>query len=408
VLLTSMVRRTLDLKDHRVVEVRGDLRRLEIVLDRKLRCRLCCSRCGLRAEVRDRLRSRRWRHVPLWGIPTVLLYRPTRIRCPQCGIRVEAIPWSIGKSPLSKPLVVVLATWARLLAWEVVARLFGVSWGTVRAAVDRAVVFGLSKHELEDVLYLGIDEISRRRRHIYHTQVYDLVGKRMVWSREGRDKGALLEYFERLGPEKCGRIRAVCCDMWGAYVDVVQEMAPQALVVFDKFHILRHLLSAVDEVRKEEAWELRKTHPGLLKQTRFLWLKHAGKLSPRERVRLGELERWNLRVFRAYLLKQAFYELWEFRTKHWAKEYLKHWFWWATHSRLQPMRNFAWMLRRHEDGILNWFEVPIDNGAVEAMNNNAKAVSHRARGYRTAKTFTLALFHCLGKLAMPSTVHKFV
>ncbi len=96
------------------------------------------------------------------------------------------------------------------------------------------------------------------------------------------------------------------------------------------------------------------------------------------------------------------------RASRWAARYLKKWFWWATHGRIKPLRDFAWLLRRHEDGILAYFDLRIDNGATEAMNNNAKQVSHRAHGFRTPTTFSINLYHCLGKLPLPQTVHKFL
>ena len=114
-----------------------------------------------------------------------LVYAPRRVRCATCGIVVEAMPWSQGKSPLTEGLVIVLTTWARLVAWEVVAGLFGVSWTTIRAAVRRAVDFGLATRVTSAVLYIGLDEISRKHGHVYHTQVYDLGQKRLLWSGEG-------------------------------------------------------------------------------------------------------------------------------------------------------------------------------------------------------------------------------
>ena len=109
-----------------------------------------------------------------------------------------------------------------------------------------------------------------------------------------------------------------------------------------------------------------------------------------------------------YLLKELFRHFWEYRRGGWAKRYLKKWFWWATHSRLEPMRDFAWMLRRHEQGILNYFRVPIDNGTVEGLNNKAKLVIHKAYGFRTANNYIRNLYHCLGNLPLPQTVHTFV
>lgn len=406
-LVSSIVRATLGLKDHRIKAVDGDVDGLVVNLAPILRRRLVCSGCGERCRLRDRLAERRWRHVPLWGIPVTLVYRPVRVACPQCGVRVEAIPWSDGKSPLSEALIVTLATWSRLLAWDVVARLFGVSWSTVRLAVDRAVAYGLEHRDVDQVRYLGIDEISRRRGHIYHTQVYDLSDKRLLWSAEGRDVATARAFFEGMGLAWCGQLRAICCDMWAPYEEVVREYCPYAVIVFDKFHIIRHLLNAVNDVRKAEARELRKTHPGLLTGTRYIWLKNPENLTPAQEQRLSSLEKLNLKINRAYLLKDLFSLLWTYRSKRQAKEFLRWWFWKATHSRLPAFKRLAWMLRRHEEGILAWFRAHIDNGAVEAMNNNAKAISHRARGYRTEKTFTLAMLHCLGKLTLPQTVHKF-
>lgn len=406
-LLSSIVRVTLGLKDHRIAAVKGGVDGLVVDLAPIRRRRLVCSGCGERVRPRDRLPERTWRHVPLWGIPVTLTYRPVRVDCRGCGVRVETIPWSDGKSPLSEALIVTLATWSRLLAWDVVARLFGVSWSTVRLAVERAVAYGLEHRDVSQVVYLGMDEISRRRGHIYHTQIYDLGEKRLLWSAEGREAATARAFFETMGPAWCEQLRAICCDMWAPYVDVVREMCPNAVIVFDKFHIIRHLLKAVNDVRKAEARALRKKHPKLLAGTRYVWLKNPENLTPAQEQRLSYLEKLNLKTNRAYLLKDLFSLFWDYRTKKQAKEFLRWWFWKATHSRLEPMRRFAWMLRRHEDGILAWIRTPIDNGAVEAMNNNAKAISHRARGYRTEKTFTLAMLHCLGKLSLPQTTHKF-
>ena len=406
-LVESIVRKTLGLKDQRVVKVVQGDDGLRVHLATKEGRRLPCSKCQHRRPVRDQLDEREWRHVPLWGIAVVLLYAPSRVDCATCGVHVEAIPWSAGKSPIAVPLVILLATWTRLLAWEVVAGLFGVSWSTVRAAVQRAVEYGLGHREDGKVYYLGIDEISRRRGHIYHTQVYDLGAKRLLWSGEGRKEETLRRFFDEWGAEKTARIRGICCDMWAPYIDVVKEKAPNAVLVFDKFHIVRHLLDAVSDVRRQEARELAKTNPDLLKDTRYLFLKNPWNLTDPQRRRLGFLEKLNLKVNRAYILKEVISGLWVYRVKGWAKRFLDRWFWWATHSRLKPMRDFAWMLRRHQEGVLAWFKIPLDNGATEAMNNNAKAIAHRAHGYRTPKTFTLSLLHCLGKLPLPQALHRF-
>ncbi len=336
-------------------------------------------------------------------------YAPARVTCLECGkVRVEAIAWSQGKCRLSTGLIWLLASWSKLLAWDQVAKLFDVHWNTVATAVRQAVAYGLEHREMGNVLYIGIDELSRQKGHVYVTNVYDLKEKRLLWSGEGRSRETLRAFFAEHGEALKQRVKAVCCDMWQPYIDMVKGHLPEAILVFDKFHIMQHLLKAVDEVRREEARELKKTNPELLKRTRYIWLKNPENLTDKQRRRLGHLERLNLRCNRAYLLKESFREFWDYKRKGWAKRFLNKWFWWATHSRLKPMRDFAWMLRRHDDDILSYFDERISNGAVEGMNNKAKVVSHRCYGFRTASNYITALYHCLGKLPEPELVHRFL
>lgn len=405
----SIIRKTLGIKDHVVREVEHGEDGFMVHLDLRRRRRLRCGRCGALGRVRDRLKTRKWKHVPLWGIPVTLVYAPARVTCPDCGqVRVEMIPWSQGKCHLSVGLIWLLSAWCKLLAWDVVAKLFLVHWNTVAAAVRSAVDYGLRHRELGEMLCIGIDELSRRKGHVYVTNVYDLNERRLIWSGEGRSKETLQRFFLEHGDVLKASVKAVCCDMWQPYIDVLKEQLPNATLVFDKFHIVRHLLQAVDEVRRDETSELKKTNPELLKRTRYLWLKNAENLTEKERRRFGYLEKLNLRCNRAYLLKEAFREFWNYERRGLAKKFLNKWFWWATHSRLKPMRDFAWTLRRHQEDILNYIELRIDNGAVEGMNNKAKVVSRRCYGFRTARNYITALYHCLGNLPEPKLVHRFL
>lgn len=406
-LLSSLIRKTLGVKDHRVQSVEESSEGLIVRLVRKRNRKLPCSICNARCWTHSRLHERVWRHVPLWGIQVRLCYTPHRVRCKNCGVKVERIPWGPSKSPISLPLIILLATWAKLLAVDVAARLFGVCWATVGSAVKQAVAYGLENRDMKSVRILGIDEISRKKGHVYHTQVYDLETKRLLWSQEGRSVETLKAFFEKLGPERTEKIEGVCCDMWAPYVETIKEMCPQAVLVFDEFHIVRHLLKAVDQVRKDEVRQWKKKYPTLLAKTKYIWLKNPWNLTPKQKRTLGFYSRLNLRIHKAYLLKEMFRDLWSYQSKGWAKKYLKKWFWWATHSRIKPLRDFAWMLRRHEEGILNYFKLRIDNGAVEAMNNVAKSISHRAHGFRSEDWFSTILLHCMGDMPMPVFSHRF-
>lgn len=407
--LQKLVRQTLAVKDHKVVSVveRAD-GSLQIELDRKRGRRLPCGHCGRRCKYRDRRRLRCWKHVPLWGIAVTLRYRPCRVSCPHCGIVVEKIPWAAGKSPLTLPLIIVLATWARLLAVDVVARHFGVHWNTVHAAVKTAVEYGMAQRDKGVVLHIGIDEISRRKGHIYHTQVYDLDRKVLLFSAEGRAEDTLRRFFDEYGVENLQQVTAVCCDMWQPYATVLAERLPHAVLVFDKFHVVKQLIAAVDEVRRDEAAAHRQQGVTLLKHTRYLLLKNPDKLTDKQQRKLSFLMRLNLDVSKAYVLKEEFRQLWDCDTPEVARRFLHQWYRKAGYSRLKPMQRFVKMLKRHEVDLFNWFDHKINNGIAEALNNSAKAISRRSRGFRTEETFSTLLMHCMGGLQLPQTVHTFL
>ena len=409
-LIETIARKTLELNNHRIVKVEHkDGEEITFYLKAKKRRNLESSCCLKKSRVVNCFPMRRWSHVSLWGHKVKLFYSPARVRCKQCGkLVVEAIPWSLGKCRLTVPLIMYITLFSELLPWKQVSRLFSVHWNTVKNAVAQAVEYGLAHREVGTVLYFGVDEISRKRGHVYCTNVCDLKEKRLLWTGEGRDKATIQRFFSEVGKELTPTATAICCDMWQPYIDTLTQYFPKAVLVFDKFHLISHLNQAVDEVRREEARELKQSDPEILKGTRYIWLKNPVNLTEKQRVRLSHLEKMNLKINRAYLLKEAFSQLWTYRTKGWARRFLKQWFWWATHSRLKPLRDFAWMLRRHEEGILNYFKVPISNGIVEGLNSKAKVISHRAYGYRSFETYRLALYLCMGKLPRPETKFKFL
>ena len=407
-LVKTIARKTLELKNHKIDKIKETLEgTIEIYISHKKRRLLPCNNDGGKYKVVDQLPERRWQHVSLWGREVVIIYSPCRVMY-QGKLIVEDIPWSKGKIRITAPLIAHIGIMAELLPWKQVAELFHVHWNTVKNAVKQIVEYGLEHREIGDVIYFGIDEISRKKGQIYLTNVYDLKEKRLLWSGEGRDKTTINKFYNQVGHKLSTSVTAICCDMWQPYIDNLKLYFPDAIIVFDKFHIVSHLNKAVDEVRREEARELKETEPDILKGTRYLWLKNPWNLTDNQKVKLSTLEKLNLKINRAYLLKENFQYVWEYKYPGWAKKFLKQWFWMATHSRLKPLRDFAWMVRRHEEGILNYFKVPISNGIVERLNNKAKVISHRAYGFRTVETYKLTLYHCMGKLPRPESSFKFL
>jgi transposase len=407
--MENIVKRTLEIKDHRIVKIDDGIGNLVIHLAAIKRRHLPCGGCGQRARPVDRVKTERdFLHVPFWGIDVFLRYRPWRVNCPACGLRRETLPWADGKERITRQLALTIAVWAKILAIDVVATMFGVHWNTVYGAVKKAVRYGLEQRELGSILYIGVDEISRKKGHRYLTQVYDLGGKRLLWSGKDRKEETLREFFRLHGQQLRGTVTGVCCDMWAPYLTVIREYLPEATLVFDRFHLMRHLLEGVDTVRKQEARELKKTNPDLLKGAKYIFLKNPANLTERQRERMSHIERLNLRINRAYLLKEEFKQLFTYRSVVWAEKFLRRWIRRVMYSRLDPMKKFARMVKRHWHGIIAWVKVPISNGAVEGMNNNAKAISHRSRGFSSVETFSCMLMHCMGDLPMPELSHSFV
>lgn len=405
--IETLVRETLDLEGFRVAGVEGGTDEIivRIVADKRYSPR--CSECGGKAKYRDNRRERRYKHVPLWGIPVTLVYTLRRVRCNRCGLRVEAVPWAEGKQRFTRALSVTMAQWAKSLPWSQVAQMFGCSWPAVQQAVKAAVAWGRQRQDLSELTHIGVDEIARKRGHVYMTVVYDLKKSRLVWAGGGRTRETMERFFDFLGEEGSRRLEAVCCDMWRSYINAVKARAPQAVIVFDKFHIVSHLTKAVDDVRRQEIRAKGQTHKDLVKNSRYLWLKNPWNLTGGQAERLATLVQLNTEVHRAYLLKEMFRRFWQYRRPGWAKRFLTLWCAWAIGTGLSPLLKFANMVLRHMDDILNYFRARITNASVEGMNNKAKVLMRRAYGLRTAESCATSLYHSLSHLPMPETSHRF-
>lgn len=196
--------------------------------------------------------------------------------------------------------------------------------------------------------------------------------------------------------------------MWPAFINAVKAKAPQATLVFDKFHIVRKLNEAVDTVRRQEINEKGKEHKKLVAGIRYIWLKNPWNPTDGQKTSLDTLEKLNLTIHRAYLLKESFRDFWQSPTIGDAAKYLEQWYSWADESEIKPMQEVAKLIKQHEDNNLTYSDMPISNGIAEGLNNKAKVISHRAYGFRTAKNHILNLYHCMGNLTKPCTLHRFV
>lgn len=399
--LNTCIKKGLGLKAHRVRGIREEGGVLVAHLERIEKRLLTCGHCSRRTRrVHSRRPQRRWRDLRVRDQDLVLVYTPVRVKCPVCGPRVEHMPWARKWQRVTRALSLAIARLSKVLSWKKTATHFGVDWKTVFNAVKAAVHRGLQLRRWKPLRVIGIDEVSRSKGQRYLTLVYDLERRRLVWAGENRDAETMKKFFEWLGPRRAKSILIVCCDMWAVYLKAVREKLPRALVVFDRFHVVQHLNRAVDDVRRQCWREMTGEEKSAFKRTRWLWLKNPWNLLRKEKRRLSALCRKNLPVVRAYLLKEAFQRFWDYKSPGWSKPYLMQWLWWASHSRLDPFKRFARMIREHLDGILLWTQLRVSNGALEGMNNKVKEVSHRAFGFRTTEGYITAIWHGCGDLPL--------
>jgi transposase len=375
--------------------------------------RAICSGCGRRRPGYDTLEPRKFEFVPLWGIPVLFVYGLRRVHCKQCGIKVEAIPWADGKQTLTKAYMQFLAGWAKRLSWQEVAVVFKTSWEKVFHSVEWVVTWGLAHRDLSNIRAIGVDEVLWHRGHKYLTVVYqiDAECKRLIWVGKDRTIRTLLQFFRKFGKERSAHLRYVCSDMWKPYLKVIAKKASQAIHVLDRFHIVQHMNKAIDEVRAQEARELRSkgVNVDVLKHSRWCLLKRPENLTDVQQTKLIDLLRYNLKAIRSYLLKEEFQLFWQYVYPYWAGEFLDAWCRTVMRSRIEPMKKVARMLRSHRELLLNWFRAKktISSGVIEGLNNKLKLTTRKSYGFRTFKVTEIMLYHTLGNLPEPECTHRF-
>jgi transposase len=385
---------------------------LEVPIRPRANGRPVCSGCGKRRPGYDRLAPRRFEFVPLWQIAVVFVYALRRVDCRRCGVVVERVPWSTGKSRLTISYQWFLAGWARRLSWQEVATVFNTTWEHVRDSVRHAVWWGLANRDLAGVEAIGVDEIQWQRGHHYLTLVYQIDAgcRRLLWIGRERTEASLRGGLDLLGQTFCSGLRFVCSDLWQPYLKVLAEQAGGAIHVLDRFHIMKQLGKAIDDIRAAEAKRLRSDgFEPLLTHSRWCLLKRPENLTDRQTVKLDELLKYNLQSVRAYLHREDFQRFWEYRSPAWAGRFLDEWCSRVMRSRLDPLKKVARSLRSHRELLLNWFRAKgtISSGIVEGFNNKAKLTMRKSYGFREYETIELALYHQLGNLPQPELAHRF-
>jgi transposase len=322
-----------------------------------------CSGCGRRLHTVYDVREREIRDLPWSVYRATVVVEVHRLRCPECGVRVEKIEQLPSKAPFSKRFEEIIGQACESAAASQVARRFQLPETTVRA-IDMRYLQRWDQHRRKPALkQMGVDEIYRGKKDKFLTVASNLETGEPLWMGKERKKETLDEFFRtelRSGQRK--RIEAVC--------------------VYDKFHIIQHANDAVDEVRRAEFFRKGRKMRELIKGKKWLLLSRWKNLVPKQRGVLNRLFQLNRRVFKAYMLKESLERLWDYRYEGAMATYLGKWMDQLRWQRLPAFQKLAAMLIKHLDGILNYCRTKVRFGVVEAVNGNIRMLINRGRGYK--------------------------
>lgn len=356
--------------------------------------KLVCSGCGKHSgEIFD-LTVREVRDLPWSGYTATVAVELHRVRCPDCGPKIEQVAQLPSKAPFSKRFEEAVGQACSSASARQVAMRFDLPESTVRA-IDMRYLERWSQGRKKPALrQMGVDEIYLGRKTKFVTVVSNLETGEPVWFGMARKKETLDEFFRtQLTGGQRNRIKAACVDMWEPFRLSIQEWAKNCAIVYDKFHIIQHANKAIDEVRRAEFFRKGKESREMVKGKRWLLLTRWVNLSGDKQRMLNELFRINRKLMKAYLLKESLDRLWTYTDESAMLRYLQSWIDQLRWQRLEPFQKLARMLLDHLDGILNYCRVKPPLGVVEAVNGNIKMLMRRGRGYTNLRYLLLKAQH---------------
>ena len=272
--------------------------------------------------------------------------------------------------------------------------------------LDRYINKTREHEDFKDIDAIGLDETSRAKGHEYITLFVDLKKRRTIFITDGKDNTTIKRFKDDFTEHNgdVDNIKNVSCDMSPAFIKGVKENLPKAEITFDKFHILKIINEAVNSVRKQEV-----ATNNILKGTKYIWLKNYNNLTKKQKEQLDELtmSNMNIKTIRAYNIRQSFQDIYQANTQEEFITYLDKWYFWATHSKLEPMVKAAKTVKRHWNGIVKWYESKINNGILEGLNSVIQAAKSKARGYKTFKNYKIIVYLLTGKLDFSLVNNKF-
>ena len=344
-------------------------------------------------------RTRRIRDLSCGDTRVYLELEVRRVQCRCCGaVKRERLDFLADNPFYTKRFAYYVGRRCRSATIQDVAKELRLDWQTVKALEMQYMRAQLARAGTPGPKAIGIDEISIRKGHTYRIVVSDLIRGRPIWfGGQDRSEASLAQFYEWLGPKKTRGIRLAVMDMWKAFENATRAAAPQAAILYDKFHVMRHLSDALDTVRKSEYARLSGKERRYIKGQKYTLLSRRENLTLDGRRALEELLAANRRLNKAYLLRESFGQLWSYQREGWARRFFDNWKASLKWQRLKPYEKFAAMVERHWDGIAAYSrpENKVSLGFVEGLNNKIRVIQRRAYGLRDEEYLRLKILTCM-------------
>jgi transposase len=361
-----------------------------------------CGRCGRVAVGYDRGEGRRrWRALDAGPLRVFIEADAPRVDCPEHGATVVAVPWARHRARHTYGFEDTVAWLVRHCAKSVVAVLLRVAWETVGAIIERvmASVDDRIGDRLAGVRRIGIDEVSYQKGHKYLVVVVDHATGRLLWVGDGRTKKTLAGFFDLLGEDGCARVALVSADGADWIADMVGLRCPNARLCMDPYHVVSWATKALDLVRRRVVNTTRRqqgaTAAASIKDSRWALLKNPANLTERQRLKLAEIQKTNLHLYRAYLLKEQLRQVFAAGGEE-RIELLDAWLTWAARCQIPEFVELARKMRRYRDDIAHTLVHRLTNGPVEGLNARVRLIINIARGFRSVHALMATLRLHLG------------
>jgi transposase len=388
-------------KPWRVREVKLDLasERVDVWLEHDPHAKWNCPECAKTAPVYDHAEEAHWRHLDTCDCLTYVHARLPRVNCPTHGVRQIKPGWASSGLAITDLFECRVIDTLKECDVTGTKRLTKTSWDEAWHIMEKAVDRGLARKERRVPAQLSIDEKAFAKRHRYETLVCDCKRGTVEYVTDNRQQGSLEQYYRQFTPEELTGIEAVAMDMWEPYIAATKAYVPgaESKIVFDKFHVVRTVTEAVDKVRRNEHKILTSEGDDRLKGTKHLWLYNEENVPEWRKEEFDAIRGTHLKTGRAWAIKEALRGLWGFSYPKRAEAFFRRWYFWATHSRLNPVIAAAKTLSCHLPNILTYFKHRISNATAEGLNSKIQMVKEMACGFRNRDHYKTAIyFHCGG------------